>query len=118
MQTPLTDTTPWLLLAAALVSAIAVGRLTRLAVYDKFPPAIWIRERYASAVGGGQWAGLATCPFCFAPWAQLCSLLWAWVGGLDPETWTGGLWWLSHLWLALAYVASMIVVRDQPYEID
>ena len=119
MSTPLAHASPWLLLAAATVSIFAVGRLTRLAVYDKYPPAMWLRQRYVDAVPEA-WAGLATCPFCLAPWAQLASLLWAWLGGLDPQTWGGGLWWLTHLWFALSYLAAMVVVRDQPivYEDD
>ena len=117
MTTPLADTSPWLLLTAALLSVLAVGRVTRLAVYDKYPPAMWVRQKYTDAVPD-EWAGLVTCPFCFAPWAQLASLLWAWLGGIDPDTWSGGLWWLTHLWFALAYAASMVVVRDQPYEDD
>jgi hypothetical protein len=119
VTTPLADTSPWLLLTAAVVSVLAVGRFTRLVVYDKYPPAMWLRQRYADAVPE-QWAGLATCPFCLAPWAQLVSLLWAWIAGLDPQTWAGGLWWLTHLWFALSYLAAMIVVRDQPiiYEDD
>lgn len=65
-----------------------------------------------------QWAGLLTCPFCLAPWVQLASLLWAWFGGINPQTWTGGLWWLAHLWFGLSYLAAMIVVRDQPLVYD
>lgn len=117
MTTPLTATHPGLLLAAALASSIAVARLTRLAVHDNFPPAAWLRQKYDRVVPQ-QWADLATCPFCLAPWIQLASLLWAWIGGLDPQTWSGGLWWLAHLWLALAYIAAMIVVRDQPIVYD
>lgn len=110
---------PLLLLAAAATSFVAVGRFTRLVVYDKYPPSMWLRERYTKAVPE-RWAGLASCPFCLAPWAQLASLMWAWLGGLNPETWSGGLWWLTHLWFALSYLAAMLVVRDQPivYEDD
>lgn len=117
MTTPLAHTSPWLLLAAAVVSVLAVGRFTRLLVEDDFPPAVWIRQRYTDVVPD-QWTGLVTCPFCLAPWLQLVSLLWAWLGGIDPQTWSGGLWWLAHLWFALAYLASMVVVRDQPYTFE
>lgn len=117
MATPLAHDDGWLLVAAAVASVLAVGRLTRLAVYDKYPPAMRVRDWYVSVVPE-RWAGLATCPFCFAPWAQLVSLSWAWVGGLNPETLSGGLWWFAHLWFALAYAASMVVVRDQPIEYD
>jgi hypothetical protein len=117
MHTPLAETSPWLLLAAAITSVLAVARFTRLAIYDAFPPAAWIRRRYADAVPE-RWAELVTCPFCLAPWVQLVSLLWAWTAGLDPQTWTGGLWWLAHLWFALAYLAAMVVVRDQPIVYD
>ncbi len=63
-----------------------------------------------------EWAILATCPFCFAPWAVLVSLVWAWASGLDASSWAGALWWLAHIWLAVSYAASMLVLRDEPPE--
>lgn len=100
-----------LLVLAAVTSVLAVARLTRLLIEDDFPPAVWLRERYQSSVPH-QWAGLAACPFCLAPWLQLGSLSWAWASGLSH------LWWFVHLWLALSYLAAMVVVRDQPLVFD
>jgi hypothetical protein len=117
VTTPLTDSSPWLLLVAAVVSVLAVARFTRLLVHDDFPPALWLRQAYTDAVPE-QWAGLVTCPFCLAPWLELVSLLWAWFGGLDLTTLAGALWWLTHTWFALSYLAAMVVVRDQPIVFD
>jgi hypothetical protein len=117
VSTPLAHTSPWLLLAATVVSILAVARGTRLVIHDGFPPVALIRHKYATMVPE-QWAELVTCPFCLAPWLQLTSLLWAWTTGLNPETFAGGLWWFTHLWFALSYVAAMVVVRDQPIVYD
>lgn len=111
-------TDPLTLAAAAVLSVLAVARVTRLVVFDDYPPVVYLRQRYRQLVGYGAWEGLVTCPFCFAPWAMLASVLWAWFGGLDPSSWSGGLWWLGHLWFGLAYAASMVVVRDEPPEDD
>jgi hypothetical protein len=131
---------PWVLAVAALLSVLGTARATRLWIHDAWPPVVWARERYlawaeqtrpiwpdgdvppglaASAhvqrlTWRAGWAPLATCPFCVAPWLALGSILWALASGLDADTWAGGLWWLVHLWFTVAYLAAMVVVRDEP----
>lgn len=116
MTTALDQAHPLVLLAAAVASVLAVARWTRLVTSDTYPPMVALRQRFRAAVSYGPWEDLVVCPWCHAPWPMLVSLLWAWFGGLDPESWSGGLWWLAHLWFALAYLASMVVVRDEPPE--
>ncbi len=123
------DVSPLTLLAALFLAVVAMGRVTRLVVHDAWPPVRWIRERFVGwseqtrTVGDHQeltwrasWTLLATCPFCFAPWAVLVSLVWAWASQLDASSWAGGLWWLAHIWLAVSYLSAMLVLRDEPPE--
>lgn len=106
------------LLVTALVGVLSVARLARLATHDSFPPVQAIREWYVNrSVGHSTWADLATCPFCAAPWLALPIGGWAvavqaWeVDGV----WTAeGAWWLFNGWLAVAYLAAMIVAYDEP----
>jgi hypothetical protein len=60
----------------------------------------------------GPWELLVTCPFCHAAWPALVDVVWAWWSGLDG-TW-GSLWWLANLWFAVAYLAPILVLRDEP----
>lgn len=118
---------PVTLVAAVLVGTLAVARCTRLVTSDTWPPILWLRLRWLTWVAnggtGGQdstghiepyrnrradWADLFTCPFCFAPYAAAGDLALAWYS--DLATW----WWLLNLWAAVAYVAAMIVARDEP----
>lgn len=96
------------LLAAAVVAVLSVARLTRLITSDTYPPAAWVRDRWARLTHDGPWSELVTCPFCAAPYIAAAVLAW---GVLSGPHWT---WWAFNGWLALSYLASMVVVRDTP----
>jgi hypothetical protein len=98
---------PLIIAAAVAVGVIAVARLTRLVVDDDFPPVAWLRREYM-ARANESWATLPTCAFCVAPYFTAGSLAWALLTDL------GTAWWVFHGWLAVAYLASMLVVRDTP----
>jgi hypothetical protein len=121
---------PVTLVAAVLVGTLAVARCTRLVTSDDWPPIAWVRARWewwqtdrdvdaandargyphatrARSIRHG-WGSLLKCPFCFAPYAAAGDLALAWYS--DLATW----WWLVNLWAAVAYVAAMIVARDEP----
>lgn len=100
-------TDPLIIAAAVIVGIIAVARLTRLVVDDDFPPVAWLRREYMARVPAA-WATLPTCAFCVAPYFTALSLAWALFTDL------GIAWWVFHGWLAAAYLASMLVVRDTP----
>jgi hypothetical protein len=99
---------PWVLLAAAFVGVIAVARATRLITQDSWPPAVKARAAWSNLVRHGAWAELVECPFCAAPYLAAADLLWAVWSGLD---W---LWWVANVWAAGSYLASIVVVRDEP----
>jgi hypothetical protein len=96
------------LLAAAAVGVLAVGRISRLVVDDTYPPAVWFRDLWRRITRDGAWSGLVDCHFCVTPYVAAFSLAWAWLGTLH---WT---WWAFHGWLALAYLAAIVAVRDTP----
>lgn len=98
------------LLAAFAVGVLAVARLTRLVVDDDWPPMVWARRVWDRLTANSAWAVLVECPFCVAPYIAAFSIAWAVLSDLH---WT---WWLFHGWLAVAYLAAMVNVRDIPAE--
>lgn len=100
--------TPLGLIFATVVGVLGTARLTRLVVDDSYPPAAWLRDRWRRLTRDGPWAELVDCAFCAAPYIAAPNLAWAVLSDLH---WS---WWLVNGWLAAAYSASMIVVRDTP----
>lgn len=140
-MTELLDRGPLWLLVVGLLTVVGVARATRLWVFDAWPPVKWARGRFLAwaeqtrhvpaepakmgSLGRAGynvltwragWSPLATCPFCVAPWFALGSLGWAWWSGLEGP-W-GVAWLALHLWFAVSYLASMVVVRDEPEDDD
>lgn len=97
------------LIAAFVVGVIATARLTRLVVDDDWPPIKWLREKYVMNVSY-DWSLLVECPFCVSPYFALPNLLVAWWSDL---AW---FWWIPNLWLAGAYLAAILNVRDVPVD--
>lgn len=102
----MTDTL--VVVAAVVVGVLSVARLTRLLAQDTFPPSVWLRTMWDRVTDDGPWSTLVHCAFCLAPWLAVPVLLWGWLTDLHTP------WWLFNGWLAGSYVASMIVVRDEP----
>lgn len=125
--------TDLLVLAASYALAVtAVGRLTRLAVHDDWPPAAAVRRwwfNHTVAAGGwrARWApvlvghdGGSGCPFCFAPYAAAAVEAVAVTAGVWPLDLTtlAGWWWAAAVWASVSYLAAMLVVRDEPLDGD
>jgi hypothetical protein len=103
---------PLTIIAAVLVAVLGVGRLARIALYDAFPPAIWLRLKWDDLTDGSSWNKLLHCPWCLIPWIMLVAIGW-FLLGLHVE-WVAWAWWLFWGWMALSYVSTMIYVRDEP----
>lgn len=104
----------WAQIAAIVTAVLGVGRLTRIVTYDDYPPTVALRTWWVDSVTRGNgWAKLLTCYWCFSPWLMAVCLGW----GLASfgQTWEC-VWWIFWGWLALSYLASMIIARDEPPE--
>jgi len=96
----------------AIIAAVAgVGRLARIITYDDFPPAVWWRTRWSGWTKDGPWAKLFTCYWCLSPWLMLIAILWYW-WGLE-NIYVGVAWWAFWGWLALSYLAAILVNHDE-----
>jgi hypothetical protein len=103
---------PWLIVAAVLVAVFGVGRLSRIITYDDFPPSVAVRIWWSKVTHDGGWAKLAHCFWCATPWIMLGSMGWFALGFV--LTWVAWAWWLFWGWLALSYITSIIIGRDEP----
>jgi len=94
------------IIAAAVVGVVSAARLTRLITQDTYPPVVWLRIKWANITNEGPWEKLATCPWCAAPYITAIILAWGLLTDFQVA------WWVFNGWLAAAYLASMVVVRD------
>lgn len=92
---------------AVVVGVLSVGRLARLITQDSFPPSVWLRIKWDEITNDGPWAMLAHCHWCITPWITIPIGLWGWLSDLHAS------WWVFNAWLAIAYVAAMVVDRDE-----
>lgn len=106
----------WWLIPAILIAVLGVGRMARLITHDEFPPSRWWRAVWQDRITANHpgWSLLFICFWCLSPWIMLVAIGW-FLLTLQVE-WVAWAWWLFWGWLALSYVASMIVARDEPAE--
>lgn len=95
-------------LAAVVVAVVGTARLTRLLVFDTYPPSAWVRARWDAITHDGPWSVLVHCGYCAAPWIGVITLAWGWASGLH---WS---WWLFYGFLTLAYLSATYVSWDEP----
>lgn len=107
-------------IAVAAVTILSAARLTRLAVYDDFPPVKWVREKFLDKTDGSNWQLLGICGYCASFWLTGLVVLSAdLMGVLDGEPAWGGsgelsqpLWWIFNGTLAAAYLAATYIAND------
>lgn len=104
--------------AVVITTIISAARLTRLAVYDKFPPVAWFRDKYLDATDGSGWGLLALCGFCMSFWITAVVVIWGLLAGVyDPFEGTGhdeatAVWWIVNGILAASYLAATYIAND------
>jgi hypothetical protein len=93
--------------ARALVTVLAVGRLTRLITADEFPFSIKLRMWWDRVTHDGPWSKLVHCHWCASPYVAAVVLA---AGLLSEFHWV---WWTICGWLAVSYIAAIVVERDE-----
>jgi hypothetical protein len=99
------EITLWIV--AFVVGSLSAGRITRLFTADDFPPIVWLRIKWDDKTDESGWNKLFHCHWCFSMWVVVPIGLWAWLSNLHTS------WWVFNAIMAAAYVAPMIVERDQ-----
>lgn len=109
----------WLVaLLAIAVIVLGSGRLVRVIYYDAFPPSTWLRLKWDALTDRpgylGEWNKLLHCPWCLSFWITLGCVGWL-IGGWYVG-WLMFAWWVFWGTLAASYLATMVIVRDEPEE--
>lgn len=99
------EITLWI--AAFIIGSLSAGRITRLFTEDDFPPIVRLRIKWDDKTDGTEWNKLFHCHWCFSFWVVVPIGAWAWLSNLHAS------WWVFNTIMAAAYVAPMIVERDQ-----
>lgn len=103
-------------IAVAIVTIVSAARFTRLVVVDKFPPVVWLREKYEDWTQDNPWWWLVNCGYCLAPYFVLLIGAWGWFAGVyDPYHCAGlsqRIWWIFNGFFAAAYAASIVMAYD------
>lgn len=106
---------PIIAVVLVLVAILGAGRVTRVLVYDDYPPSRALRTFWINTIArGGGWAKLAECAWCAAPWVMAVLIGWFFLTPLAP--WILWSFWIFWSWMALSYVTVMVYVRDEPKE--
>lgn len=108
-------------IAVSVVVVLSSARLTRLATYDKFPPVVWIRDRFATWTDHNdrsrQWQLLAFCGYCASFWLTLlvviCGDLAGVLDGKPWHSWMTPAWWVFNGTLGASYLAAVFMALDQ-----
>lgn len=101
----------WAYLAAIPIAALGIGRLTRLIVHETFPPMAKIRAFWDNATDKSDWNLLFHCHWCMSFWVTVGCALWFFIGMW--VFWIAVAWFIFFGLFALAYLAGMIVERDE-----
>jgi len=94
----------WILVG--LMTLVSSARITRLVVFDTWPPVQWVRDTWDRFTATSGWNPLLHCPACFSVWAATGVVLWGYF-----TDW-GTPWWIINGVLAAAYAAQYVVVYD------
>jgi hypothetical protein len=100
----------FLAVIAILVVILGPARLTRVLTYDTFPPAAWVRAQWDRLTEKSGWNMLLHCFWCANPWMTAAAVTWF----LLASGWVLAAWWIFWGVLALAYVGSIVIRRDEP----
>lgn len=99
----------WLI--AVVVLIVGAGRITRAVTYDDFPPTMWLRVKWDLLTETSDWNKLLHCYWCFGQWAAAFAMAWFAIGLVVD--WIMAAWWIVFVALALGYLVSMLVNRDE-----
>jgi hypothetical protein len=97
--------------AAFVFASLSSARLTRLVVWDSYPPVARLRAWWDSKTEDSEWNLLLHCGYCFGAWASLAIFGWFTIDlVLDGHVhWS---WWAFNGWLSVAYLAAIIMAYD------
>lgn len=95
------------ILGAVLVTVLGAARLTRLFIFDTWPPVARMRAwLIAKGAEDHPWGRGLFCTYCVGPWMT------ALVAGAGFASGFHTAWWVVAGWLGASYLASIVVAYD------
>jgi hypothetical protein len=109
------STFQWIAVAAVIV--ISSARLSRVGVFDGFPPVKWVRDKVFDWTDKTDrrrgWQAITWCAYCFSFWPTLVVILSGYYSNWHPA------WWIVNGSLAASYLAAIFVILDrEPFDDD
>lgn len=92
--------------AVAIVTIVSSARITRLVVWDSYPPSVWLRSKWDALTKDGDWSLLAHCGYCFGMYAAGFTVLTGYFSDWHP------IWWIFNGWLTASYGAAIVMSYD------
>lgn len=98
---------------ALLLWVVGSARLTRLLLFDVYPPVKWLRDSWDMKVTSN-WNTLMHCAYCAAPYVTLVTgVVGLWLLPVSvPYSHMATWFWLTAGWAAGAYAAAVVVAYD------
>lgn len=104
----------WIAVMAVVV--LSSARITRLFVYDDFPPIAKPRAWFKVRTEGSDWGLLAKCGFCMSFWVTTAVVILGDLSGVFDRkpvaAWMTPAWWFVFGTLAASYLAASYIARD------
>lgn len=112
--------------AVALTIVMSASRITRVLTFDKFPPTLWIREKWVMFVAktkiNPEYVRLWFCGYCMSFWVTLIVIATADLSGIfdgDPlAPWMTPAWWFINGTFGASYLAAIVMANDADNEDD
>jgi hypothetical protein len=108
--------------AAAVLSVVTTARITRLIVFDVYPPSIWLRDKWDELTGWrdengslvhnehgdvvGPWTPLLHCGYCAGMYISPVVVLSGWLSGWHTA------WWIVCSIFTAAYLGAVFMAFD------
>lgn len=104
----------FLTVLAILIWVVGSARLTRLLLFDSYPPVAWLRAKWDDRTHQSDWNPLLHCAYCAAPYVTLVTgALSLWFLDVSvPFSHLSTWFWLIGGWAAGAYAAAIVVAYD------
>lgn len=91
--------------AAAILTVLATARITRLIVWDTYPPSVWFRiwwDRHTNDA----WSELVHCGYCAGMYVSALVVLSGWLSDWHTA------WWVTTGTLSAAYLGAIVMAYD------
>lgn len=92
--------------AAAVLSVVTTARITRLIVWDSYPPSVWFRMKWDEVTKDSKWSELVHCGYCAGMYVAPVVVLSGWLSEWHTA------WWVACSCFTAAYLGAVFMAFD------